>query len=137
MDSSIQFKKSRLEIAFYLVCVVLACYAVPAAELSHLGRGVFIAALGGLIGLTVVQYRQGKYLSGGYRLTGAWLVAIESNAADESRKYQPKLLQRLPWCLSLELSDTDGSFRQIVWKDSLNPDDWRRFRAFLTELAPT
>ena len=131
MDSAIRFKTSRINVVIYVICLAIACYSILVTNLS------FTLQLAGLALLTLIsiqQNRQTKALRGYFRLTAEGLIPIEESLDKAAHRYRVRVLQRLPWCLNIEVKHCSGTFRQLVWKDCLAADDCRRFRAYLTEL---
>lgn len=134
MDNAIQFKESLISALLYVLCLVIAGYSIYVADISLVLR---LSAAIGLVFCAWVLIRRGrriKGLRGFFKLTTEGLISIEDHLDTTTTIYQARVLQRLPWCLNIELSHSAGKFRQLVWKDSLAADDWRRFRAYLTEL---
>lgn len=134
MDSAIRFKSSRLNGVLYILCLFMACYSIKQADVSALARLIALVGLILLVAISIRQYYRQKGLRGLVRLTSEGLIPIEDSFDRSTRAYKARVLQRLPWCLNVELSDPKGKSRQLVWKDSLSADDWRKFRAYLAEL---
>jgi hypothetical protein len=136
MDNAIRFKKSRLERAAYLISFALACYWITVLDGAILIRVFLCIALLLLSYLLIFKHPDSEFLFVcPFKLTTTGLVAL-SRAPDDPGEYRLKLLQRLPWCMRIELISPLGKTRLLVWKDSLSKDNWRRFRRHLNELTP-
>lgn len=134
MDGVIEFKSSRIERFFLLLCVALAFYWVGLSDTNFLIKLLFCLLLTAI--LLVPSCKYGCIdLKGRYRLTEKGVLAIDNRI--NSNKLEPikfTLIQRLPWCLNIEIKTFEKRTRKLVWKDSLSPDDWRKFRQYMHEL---
>jgi|SaaInl5LU_22_DNA_1037371.scaffolds.fasta_scaffold21708_2 hypothetical protein len=130
---SIRFKSSQLGFVSRIISFALACYWISIVNIFWIFKIPLGLTLITIVGFTYRQYQSQK-LIGIYHLTDQGIFCAEEKLRGELLHI--RLLQRLPWCLQLHISNKNRNYKYLIWRDALDRGDWCKLRRYLSELNP-
>ena len=129
-EAAIQIKPSRLQSLIFVLSSALSCYWIRITDVP-VSLCIFCTVA---LAYVLLLRRRSKKLSGTYRLTTRGeIIELQKDRTTEPQVYQATLIQGLPWCQDIRFVSQGSSFRQLLWLDALNSEDWRKLRVFLTQ----